>query len=337
MRSSDTLEGKTVAEHSRSVLLAGATGYIGRAVAAELVARGYRVVALVRSTPVDEGSLDYLCGCDVRVARVTDAASLAQALGNLTVDAIVSCIASRNGEPADAWQVDYRANLHLLHAAESLGARKFVLLSAICVQKPQLAFQHAKLAFEKALRESGLDYSIVRPTAFFKSLSGQVERVRRGKPFLVFGSGTATACKPIGERDLARYIADCLEQAQYRNRVLPIGGPGDALTPRDQGALLFELTGMPPKYRRVPVGLFKLAAAMLAPFARLSPKLAAKAEFARIGRYYAIESMLVWDEERGRYDAGATPAAGTETLRDHYARMLRDGAADRELGDHRLF
>ena len=64
---------------------------------------------------------------------------------------------------------------------------QMVLLSAICVQKPLLAFQHAKLAFEKHLIKSGLTYSIVRPTAFFKSLSGQVERVRRGKPFLIFG------------------------------------------------------------------------------------------------------------------------------------------------------
>jgi divinyl chlorophyllide a 8-vinyl-reductase len=51
-----------------------------------------------------------------------------------------------------------------------------------------LAFQHAKLAFEAALIDSGLTYSIVRPTAFLKSLSGQVERVKRGRPFLVFGT-----------------------------------------------------------------------------------------------------------------------------------------------------
>jgi divinyl chlorophyllide a 8-vinyl-reductase len=65
---------------------------------------------------------------------------------------------------------------------------RFVLLSAICAQKPLLAFQHAKLAFEAALIDSGLTYSIVRPTAFSKSLSGQVERVKRGRPFLVFGT-----------------------------------------------------------------------------------------------------------------------------------------------------
>jgi divinyl chlorophyllide a 8-vinyl-reductase len=50
-----------------------------------------------------------------------------------------------------------------------------VLLSAICVQKPLLEFQRAKLAFEAKLQEAGdITYSIVRPTAFFKSLAGQV-------------------------------------------------------------------------------------------------------------------------------------------------------------------
>ncbi len=60
--------------------------------------------------------------------------------------------------------------------------RQFILLSAICVQKPKLAFQHAKLAFEQKLMASGLTYSIVGH-GLFKSLSGQVERVKQGKAF----------------------------------------------------------------------------------------------------------------------------------------------------------
>jgi divinyl chlorophyllide a 8-vinyl-reductase len=76
----------------------------------------------------------------------------------------------------------------------------------------------------------------VRPTAFFKSLSGQVARVQQGKPFLVFGDGTLTACKPISDDDLGDYLAGCLTRPDSRhNRVLPIGGPGPAITPRQQG------------------------------------------------------------------------------------------------------
>ena len=216
------------------------------------------------------------------------------------------------------------------------GVTQFVLLSAICVQKPLLAFQQAKLAFEKALVGSGLTYSIVRPTAFFKSLSGQVDRVRQGKPFLVFGDGTITACKPIGDNDLGRYLADCLHDESRQDRVLPIGGPGDAITPRQQGEHLFRLLGRKPRFKHVPVRLLDTIVWGLGALGRVAPPLAEKAELARIGRYYATESMLVLDPATGRYDAAATPSTGTETLFDFYARLVA-GEASIERGDHAVF
>jgi divinyl chlorophyllide a 8-vinyl-reductase len=223
-----------------------------------------------------------------------------------------------------------------LAAARKAGVEQMVLLSAICVQKPRLAFQHAKLAFERDLTASGLTYSIVRPTAFFKSLSGQVERVKRGKPFLVFGDGTLTACKPIGDDDLADYLAACLDEPGRHNRVLPIGGPGEAVTPRQQGEQLFALLGRPPRFKAVPVALLDAVIGVLSAGGRLLPALAAKAELARIGRYYATESMLVLDPVRGRYDADATPSTGTVTLSDFY-RDLLGGATAPERGDHAVF
>jgi divinyl chlorophyllide a 8-vinyl-reductase len=69
---------------------------------------------------------------------------------------------------------------------------------------------------------------------------------------------------------------------------------------------------------------------------RVLPSLADKAELARIGRYYATESMLVWDAARGRYDAAATPSTGTQTLFDFYASVLK-GAAAPERGEHAVF
>ena len=226
--------------------------------------------------------------------------------------------------------------MNLLEAAQAIGVRHFVLLSAICVQKPLLAFQQAKLAFEQRLVESGLIYSIVRPTAFFKSLSGQVDRVRRGKPFLVFGDGTLTACKPISDRDLGEYLAACLDALGRQRRILPIGGPGEATTPRQQGEHLFALLGRPARIRQVPVALLDLIVGVLGTLGRVVPALAEKAELARIGRYYATESMLVLDPVSGRYDAAATPSTGTETLFDFQARLLW-GEATPERGDHAVF
>jgi divinyl chlorophyllide a 8-vinyl-reductase len=66
------------------------------------------------------------------------------------------------------------------------------------------------------------------------------------------------------------------------------------------------------------------------------PPLAEKSELARIGRYYATESMLVLDPRTGLYDAEATPSTGSETLFDFYRSVLAGGASP-ERGDHAIF
>lgn len=328
---------------SRRVLMLGATGTIGRVTARALASRGHEVVAVVRQRAGVGGRLtpdDLARGLPAvrwRVADVRDADSLARdGLRGERFDVLVSCLASRTGVPQDAWAIDHQAHVLALEAARRSGVEHVVQLSAICVQKPRLAFQQAKRAFEQALMDSGLNYSIVRPTAFFKSLSGQVERVRQGQPFLLFGDGQLTACKPISDGDLADYLADCLDDPRRHRRVLPIGGPGPAITPLQQAQSLFELLGRPLRLRRVPVGLLDGVIAVLSLGARWSPTLARKAELARIGRYYATESMLVWDAEAARYDADATPSTGTQTLRDHYARLLA-GTETLERGDHAVY
>ena len=328
---------------SRRVFVIGATGTIGQATVRALLQRGHQVVCFVRPRAGVRGALaadasrQLLQGATVRFGAVTDPAALARdGFCGEHFDVLVSCLASRTGAPKDAWAVDHQAHVHALEAARAAGVTQVVLLSAICVQKPLLAFQHAKLAFEKFLIESGLTYSIVRPTAFFKSLSGQIERVRRGKPFLLFGDGRLTACKPISDRDLGDYLADCLDQPELQNRILPIGGPGPAITSREQGDKLFALLGRPPKFSHVPVALLDVIIAVLGTLGRLIPRLADKAELARIGRYYATESMLVLNPQTGQYDADATPSTGTETLFDFYA-DLASGKVAAERGDHAVF
>lgn len=308
------------------LFLIGATGTIGRATVRALVARGHEVVCFVRpSSDPACTSLTDLGGAEIRFGDVTDIQSVERdGFRSERFDALVSCLASRTGAPGDAWAIDYGAQLNVLKVAKDLGIERVILLSAICLQKPKLAFQHAKIAFEQALIGSGLSYTIVRPTAFFKSLSGQVKRVQRGKPWLLFGDGMLTACKPISDEDLAAYLVRCVEDGMLRNRVLPIGGPGPAISPKDQADALFAMLGREPRYRQVPIRLMDFIIASLTMLGYVSRRLRNKAEFARIGRYYATESMLVLDQQTGRYDAQMTPSTGTETLIDHYRRLVRD-------------
>ncbi|MDY8109160.1 NAD(P)H-binding protein [Fulvimarina sp. 2208YS6-2-32] len=328
---------------TKRVFVIGATGTIGRATVRALVERGHEVVCLVRPRAGPGQRLSrarsqaLLEGAEIRFGDAADPVSLAlDGIRGERFDALISCIASRTGVPQDAWAIDYRANAQALAQAKNAEIGQMVLLSAICVQKPLLAFQKAKLAFEAELIGSGLVYSIVRPTAFFKSLSGQIGRVRAGKPFLTFGDGTLTASKPIGDADLGQYLVRCLEDEALQNRILPIGGPGPAITPQAQGEHLFALLGRTPKFRRIPPSLLTSVSRVLRLCGRLSPSLAVKGELARIGHYYATESMLVLDPQTGRYDADKTPSTGRDTLFDFYRRVIETGESP-ERGDHAAF
>ena len=335
---------KSGKQQKKRVFVVGATGYIGKFVVRELVTRGYEVVSFARqrsgvnASTTAEQTRQELKGSEVRFGDVSDMDSLMRdGIGGEHFDAVVSCLTSRNGGIKDSWNIDYQATRNALDAGMSAGISQFVLLSAICVQKPMLEFQRAKLKFEKELRESGVTYSIVRPTAFFKSIAGQIEKVKNGKPYVMFGDGKLTACKPISEADLARFIADCLEDPEKQNKIMPIGGPDEAVTNLDQALMLFELLGREPKLKKVPIQMFDVIIPVLTLLSKVFPSFAEKAEFARIGKYYCSESMLVWDPVKQQYDADATPSYGTDTLRDFYKRALKEGLAGQELGAHSMF
>lgn len=346
------------------VLVAGPTGYIGKFVVKELVARGYQVYALSRENAGIKGKMGRadveraLEGATVVFGDPTDRASVEKLCqsglpGGAKPDVVVSCLASRTGGKKDSWKVDHDASKNVFEAGAAAGAQHLVLLSAICVQKPLLEFQKAKLALENAMASNAIgasssspSYSIVRPTAFFKSLAGQIKLVSEGKPYVMFGDGTLAACKPISERDLASFIADCVRPSDTPsegapqgtlNAVLPIGGPGKAMTAREQAQVLFRLASVKPNFFPVPVALMDGIISILDLFARFSPQMEDSAEFGRIGRYYATESMLVWDETKGKYDADATPSYGADTLEAFYAKALREGLEGQELGDQAVF
>ena len=142
------------------IFVAGATGYIGTNVVKSALEKNFDVVAATRKEKADFALKDQ----NLTVIKISE--SDESWLANLhDIDVFISCLASRSGEPKDAHYVDFELNNLLLEKAKAIKCSQFILLSAICVQKPKLAFQFEKLAFEKALRNSGLNFSIIRPTA----------------------------------------------------------------------------------------------------------------------------------------------------------------------------
>ncbi|XP_057771962.1 divinyl chlorophyllide a 8-vinyl-reductase, chloroplastic [Salvia miltiorrhiza] len=333
-----------------NVLVVGSTGYIGNFVVKELVRRGFNVIAVARERSGTKGknskdeTLRLLSGANACFSDVTKLESLERSIENLgvSIDVVVSCLASRSGGVKDSWLIDYEATRNSLVVGRKFGAAHFVLLSAICVQKPLLEFQRAKLKFEgelmeEAQKDEGFSYSIVRPTAFFKSLAGQVELVKDGKPYVMFGDGRLCACKPISEPDLASFISDCVLSEELVNRVLPVGGPGKAVTPLEQGEMLFRLAGKEPKFLKVPIEIMDFAIGVLDFLVKIFPSLEDAAEFGKIGRYYAAESMLILDPDTGEYDAESTPSYGNDTLEEFFKRVLEKGMAGQELGEQMIF
>jgi divinyl chlorophyllide a 8-vinyl-reductase len=139
----------------------GAAGAIGMATVRALVAAGHDVVCLVR--PGRERSANMFDGAQARFGDATHPEAFARdGVRGERFDAVVSCMASRTGAPKDAWAVDHLAHSTALTAAKTAGVTKFVLLSAICVQKLRLEFQKAKLAFEQ---NSSVRVSTIRSCA----------------------------------------------------------------------------------------------------------------------------------------------------------------------------
>jgi divinyl chlorophyllide a 8-vinyl-reductase len=120
-------------------------------------------------------------------------------------------------------------------------------------------------------------------------------------------------------------------------QVLPIGGPGEAMDPVQQSEVLFRLLGKEQRTLKVPVALMDTIIGILNALGNVFPSLKEAAEFGRIGKYYATESMLVYDQETGVYNADATPSYGTVTLEKFFKRVLEEGMQGQELGDQAVF
>jgi len=316
----------------KTSIIAGATGYIGKSTVRESVRQGYNTIALVRDAQKvqsNEGKMlygKYFEGAKIVECDVTDKESLTKVMAEIAkenngIDAITSCLASRSGIKKDAYLIDYQATLNCLEAGSdpSVNARHFVLLSAFCVKNPWLQFQQAKLKFEAALTaQEQMTWSIVRPTAFFKSVSGQLEVIQQGAPFVMFGDGEVTRCNPISEADLATYLIDSITDKSRENKIINLGGPDEPLTMKKQGEMLFDAVGKEPNFFYAPLWLFDVIIDSLQWVADTfnSEQFENAAETGRIGKYYAVEDMLTTDPDE---------KFGTMTLMEHYNKIAKEG------------
>jgi divinyl chlorophyllide a 8-vinyl-reductase len=274
---------------AKKVLIVGATGYIGSAVVTESVRQGHDVIAVTRSLKND----CQFDGAEVVLADVTDPVSIAEVFKR-KIDVVISCLACRSGLARDFDEIDYKATLHVLNAAKENGTGKFILLSAICIRKPDLPLQLAKLKMEDALIRSGINYTIVRPTAYFWVFDAQTRMIANGKPGYLIGTGDQACHNPIAKEDLAEFMVGCIGSSEHKNRIFIIGGPevpDNIVTYRDSLMMIFESMGKEPKLISIPGWLVNTVIRISGFIGHFSRKIGVFSEFLKIIYYYRVNDI----------------------------------------------
>ncbi|MFN3324432.1 MAG: SDR family oxidoreductase [Bryobacteraceae bacterium] len=280
---------------SGPVLVAGATGALGRHVIAVLRRREYRIRCLSRRA--QEGP----CWAEMRNADLRDRASLAGVCQG--VEAVISCAgASLRLDFRDRTgfrEIDAAGNANLLEEARRSGVRKFVYVSlAGGGELRRTEYADAHEWFVERLAESGMAHAVVRPTGFFNIFGEILEMARKGRA-VVIGPGEART-NPIHPADVARA---CVEALEGEAAELVIGGP-EIFTRREIVELACSIAETSPRIVHVSP---KLMRAATAPLALLQPRLHA---LMRFGIEVSLRDVLA-------------PAYGAQALGDYFRSISR--------------
>ena len=227
----------------KKVLIAGATGYLGKYLLKELKNKGYKTIALARnSAKLKDFEID-----QVIEAEVTKPETLSGICNN--VDYVISTVGiTRQKDGLTYMDVDYQANINLLEEALKAGVNKFIYVSVLNGQQMRnLKMVEAKERFADAVKSSGLDYSIIRPNGFFSDMHDLLNMAKNGSIYL-FGDGKNKG-NPIHGADLARFMVEHLESDE---KEFDVGGP-DLMSQNEIAEVAFQATGKSPKIVHVPV------------------------------------------------------------------------------------
>jgi uncharacterized protein YbjT (DUF2867 family) len=202
---------------NHKVLLAGASGYLGRFIANELEKQGYPVRIILRNRkniPFDTKNMEVVW------SEVTKPESLTGILEG--IDVVISTVGiTKQKDGFTYMDVDYQANKNLLEESKKAGAKKFIYVSAFNADKIRhLKIAAAKEKFVDELKSSGLDYCIIRPNGFFSDMTEFLKMAKKGKAEL-FGDGNYKM-NPIHGKDLAIV---CVNSIESEKNVVDVGGP----------------------------------------------------------------------------------------------------------------
>jgi NADH dehydrogenase len=247
-----------------TVLVTGGTGFVGTHVVHALRARDLPVRALVRDRK--RGARLAAWGAELVEGDVTDAASLRAAVAGC--DAVVHLVAIITGSAADFERIMAQGTRDTVEAAAEAGVHRFVLASALGLDdrtKDAVPYYRAKWEMERAVKDSGLQHVILRPSFVFGKDGGVLPTFVKMARYLpvtpIVGPGTQRL-QPIWVEDMAAYYAEAVDKAEAANRTFEVGGP-DAPTWNEFWSRLKRVIGARRPSVHIPFGVMRLQAAFL--------------------------------------------------------------------------
>ncbi|HEX4951287.1 MAG TPA: SDR family oxidoreductase [Blastocatellia bacterium] len=224
-------------------LVVGATGFLGSDICRLLVQQGQPVRALVRTTsdPAKKAALQSL-GIELVTGDLKDPASLAAACQGVSA-VITTASVTISRQPDDSIQaVDLDGQLHLLEAAKAAQVGQFIYISYSANIDVDCPLKTAKRTVEQAVQESGMTYTILRPSSFMEVwLSPIVGFDAAQANATVYGTGEQKISW-ISLHDVTRFAVASLTNPAARNAVLELGGP-EALSPLEVIKIFESVSG----------------------------------------------------------------------------------------------
>lgn len=235
-----------------TILVTGASGYIGGRLVPELLARGYRVRVMVRapSPEIEKGWPD----AEVVVGDVLDPGGLDAALEGVHTAYYLIHSLVRGPEQFEA--ADLQAANNFRDAAERSKLQRIIYLGGLGASWEQLSDHlRSRLQVARALERGRVPVSILRAAVIIGSGSASFEIILnlvRNLPVIFIPVWARNRCQPIGVRDVIRYLVGLLEKPETTGQSFDIGGK-DVLTYESMMKILAEILGKKRKILSSPI------------------------------------------------------------------------------------
>ncbi|MFP6576020.1 MAG: complex I NDUFA9 subunit family protein [Pirellulaceae bacterium] len=240
------------------ILVAGASGFLGSHVLKALSRHSHEVLALSRRLPEEECCEFIACDLtedDLPLEKIREC------------DAIVNLVGIKRAAGSQGFKkVHVDVTRRLIDAAHNCGIQRFIHISVVASRPdPRLPYHHTKWLAEEMVRESGLDFTILRPAVIYgrgdDMISHLVKMIRFFPVFPVVGRGNSIL-QPVDVRDVAASVVAALEKEIAIGKSYDVVGP-ERLALKEVVRRVAEATGLNLYVLPTPIWLQRLAVSVM--------------------------------------------------------------------------